>query len=123
VNEVQGVIVSDVRILLTTIAEDRAAELATRLVEERLAACVNICGPMTSTYRWKGCLERERECQLIIKTTAARVVELERRLPELHSYELPEFVVLRPEAVSRAYAAWVDESTGGQAPRSDERRV
>jgi periplasmic divalent cation tolerance protein len=107
------VIVSDVRILLTTITEDRAAELATRLVEERLAACVSVSGPMTSTYRWKGGLERERECQLIIKTTAAHVAELERRLPELHPYALPEFVVLRPEAVSRAYAAWVDESTGG----------
>lgn len=103
--------VTDVRILLTTIAEDRAAEIAARLVEERLAACVNICGPMTSTYWWKGRLERERECQLIIKTAAARLGELERRLHELHPYELPECIVVRPEAASTAYSAWVDDTT------------
>jgi periplasmic divalent cation tolerance protein len=109
--EVQEVIVSDLRIVLTTIAEARAAELAERLVEERLAACVSVYAPMRSTYRWKGRVEHEIECQLIIKTTVARLAELERRLPELHPYELPEFIVVRPEQASAAYASWMNEST------------
>jgi periplasmic divalent cation tolerance protein len=105
------VIVTNLRILLTTVGEDRAAELAERLIEERLAACVNVCAPMRSTYRWKGRIDRETECQLIIKTTLGRLAELERRWPELHPYELPEFIVVCPERASAAYARWVDEST------------
>jgi periplasmic divalent cation tolerance protein len=107
------VIVSDLRIVLTTIDEDRAAELSERLVEERLAACVNVSAPMRSTYRWKGSIEHEIECQLVIKTSAAHLKELERRLSELHPYELPEFIVVRPEQSSAAYASWVGESTRG----------
>ena len=68
---------------------------ATTLVDERLAACVNVHGPMTSIYRWKGAVEHEAERQLVIKTTRARLPALEARLRELHPYELPEFVVDR----------------------------
>jgi periplasmic divalent cation tolerance protein len=103
--------VSDVVIVMTTIADDRVDELARTLVDERLAACVNVHGPMISTYRWKGAIERETERQVFIKTTRARLVELEARLHALHSYELPEFIILRPESVSAAYAAWVEEET------------
>jgi periplasmic divalent cation tolerance protein len=104
------VIVTEVIVVLTTVPRDAADELATRLVDERLAACVNVQPPMTSTYRWKGSIEREEECQLVVKTSRARAGDLERRLLELHPYELPEFIVVQAEASGR-YAEWVDEET------------
>lgn len=100
-------------IVLTTIGEDHADEVAAALVHERLAACVNVHGPMRSTYRWKGAVDTEPERQLFIKTTAGRLPALEARLRALHPYELPEFVVLRPDSVSSAYEAWVRDSVGG----------
>ena len=102
---------ADLAIVLTTVPKDAAPVLASRLVEERLAACVNVQPPMMSTYRWKGRIEREEECQLILKTTTARVDELERRLRELHPYELPEFIVLQPSFAGSSYAAWVEAET------------
>ena len=99
-------------LVLTTLgAEADAAALARTLVDERLAACVNVLPVMTSIYRWKGSVEQDREQQLLIKTTAGNVVALAARLRELHPYELPEFIVLDAEA-SEAYAEWVDDSTG-----------
>lgn len=100
---------SDVRIVMTTISEERADELARTLVDERLAACVNVLAPMMSTYRWKGAIEREPERQLLIKTHASRLAALESRLRALHPYELPEFIVLQPDEASAAYAAWVKQ--------------
>ena len=102
----------DVVVVLTTMPDDpRADEVATRIVDERLAACVNVIGPMTSMYRWKGAVEREMERQLVMKTTRDRLVALEARVRELHPYELPEFLVLTVEAASAGYAAWVAEQT------------
>jgi periplasmic divalent cation tolerance protein len=103
--------VSDLLIVMTTITAQRADELARALVDERLAACVNVHGPMHSTYRWQGRIEREVEHQVFIKTTATRLSELEVRLRQLHPYELPEFIVLKPETASAAYAAWVRGET------------
>jgi len=80
--------------------DDRAEALARTLVAERLAACVNVHGPMISTYRWKGAVEREAERQIVI----------EARLRELHPYELPEFVVIDVTA-SVAYGGWVSGET------------
>src|SRR5262245_64888386 len=101
----------DFILILTTMPDDdRAETLARTLVDERLAACVNVHGPMTSTYRWKGAVEREAERQLIIKTTSDRVAALEKRLKEVHPYELPEFIVVRGEA-SETYGTWVREHT------------
>jgi len=100
-------------IVLTTVADDgRAEPLARQLVEERLAACVNLYPPMTSLYRWKGQIERDAERQVVIKTTRDRVAALEARIRELHPYELPEFVVVPVEAGSEGYLAWVSEQTG-----------
>jgi periplasmic divalent cation tolerance protein len=109
--KVQEVIVSDVVILMTTIAEASADELARTLVDERLAACVSVFGPMISTYRWKGTVEREAERQVFIKTTTGKVAALAARFCDLHPYELPEFIVIRPESVGDAYADWVRNST------------
>ena len=99
-----------VALVLTTIGGDADATILARtLVEERLAACVNVLPVMTSTYRWKGAIEQEREQQMVIKTTADRLTALERRLRDLHPYELSEFLVLSSDA-SSAYRAWVEES-------------
>ena len=99
-------------VVLTTIGNGTDAHaLASILVTERLAACVNVLGEMDSTYRWKGGVESERERQIVIKTTAARVPELEARLLQLHPYEVPEFVTLPVAGGSEKYLAWIREST------------
>ena len=85
---------------------------ARTLVEERLAACVNVLPPMTSIYRWKGVIEQDSEQQLVIKTSAARLTALEARVRELHPYDLPEFLVLSASGGSAGYLDWVRESTG-----------
>ena len=103
---------TDIVIVLTTAPDDERAEAWARtLVEERLAACVNVHGPMISFYRWKGIVERDAERQVVIKTTRERVTALRARLRELHSYELPEFVVLTVEDGSDEYLKWVVEQT------------
>ena len=103
---------TDIVIVLTTAPDDERAETWARtIVEERLAACVNIHGPMTSFYRWKGVVERDAERQVVIKTTRERVSALRARLAELHSYELPEFVVLTVDEGSEEYLKWVVEQT------------
>lgn len=84
--------------------------LASILVTERLAACVNLLGEMESVYRWKDAVESERERQLIIKTTAERVPALQARLLELHAYELPEFLVVPVLDGSRDYLQWIRDS-------------
>ena len=99
-------------IVLTTVASGTdAIGLARTLVEERLAACVNILPPMTSVYRWQGRIEEEQEQQMLIKTTAERLPALEERLRQLHPYEVPEFLVLRVAGGSDAYLTWVGENT------------
>jgi periplasmic divalent cation tolerance protein len=103
---------SGLALVLTTLGADAdAAALARTLVEERLAACVNVVPGMTSIYRWQGSVEQEREQQLLIKTTTGKVEALAARLRELHPYELPEFIVL-DAAASAAYGTWVKESVG-----------
>lgn len=102
---------TDVVLVLTTVpAGARAETIARALVEERLAACVNLHSPMTSFYRWKGAVEAEGECQLVIKTTAERVAALEARVGQLHPYELPEFLILTADGGNTAYLDWVGES-------------
>jgi periplasmic divalent cation tolerance protein len=102
---------TNVVVVLTTMPDDaRTDEVSRVLVEERLAACVNVHAPMTSTYRWKGAIAREAERQLTIKTTADRVDALRTRLRELHPYELPEFLVLRADGGSDEYLEWIESS-------------
>jgi periplasmic divalent cation tolerance protein len=99
-------------VALTTFPGDQEAEVfAKALVDERLAACVNILPPMRSVYTWKGAVEQAEERQLIIKTTLARVEALEARVKQLHPYEVPEFIVLSIESGSSAYLAWLSESS------------
>ena len=102
---------SDLIVILTTMPDDdRARDLARILVEERLAACVNVHSPMISTYRWKDAVEVGRERQIVIKTTRGRLTAIETRLLALHPYELPEFVVIDASA-GAAYDRWVKDAT------------
>jgi len=105
---------TNVVVVLTTMPDDAAGtdELARTLVDERLAACVNVHAPMVSTYRWKGAIERDAERQIVIKTTVECVDALHARLRQLHPYELPEFLVLRVEGGSDAYLRWVSDAAG-----------
>jgi len=97
-------------VLTTMPADARADSLARTLVEERLAACVNVHVPMTSTYRWQGTIEVEAERQVVIKTMRANLTALEVRLRALHPYDVPEFIVL--DAIANdAYGAWIAETT------------
>ncbi len=104
---------TDKRIVLTTTATKAEAEKITRaLVERKLAACVNVVGPIASVYRWKGAVESAEEFLCIVKTTAAGAGKVQAAIQELHSYELPECVVLPIEDGSADYLAWIGENVG-----------
>jgi periplasmic divalent cation tolerance protein len=98
----------NVVLVLTTFPADGDAEkFARSLVEERLAACVNVLPPMFSIYSWRGEIETATERQLLIKTTTPRVPELEARVKTLHPYEVPEFLVVAVLDGSTDYFSWV----------------
>ncbi|MEX1127150.1 MAG: divalent-cation tolerance protein CutA [Vicinamibacterales bacterium] len=104
-------------IVLTTLPADAdAVDFARTLVNERLAACVNVPAEMTSVYWWDGELSQDVERQVIIKTTRARVGPLWDRIRDLHPYEVPEFVVLPIIDGSDAYLHWIGESTAEEGP-------
>ena len=85
--------------------------MATILVEERLAACVNLVPGLTSIYRWQGTLRREPEYLLLIKTTAARFTQVHERIRALHPYEVPEIIALPIRDGDPAYLNWLTENT------------
>jgi periplasmic divalent cation tolerance protein len=98
-------------VLITTADLESAAAIGRALVEERLAACANLLGPIRSIYRWRGAVEDASEHLLLVKTQAGRYRALEARVKELHSYEVPEIVAVDIESGSRPYLEWVCEST------------
>ena len=99
---------ANARIVLTAVGSlVKAEQLAGTLVERRLAACVNIVGPVRSIYRWKNAIEREQEYLLLIKTTAERAAELAAAFAEFHPYELPERVELTIDGGSDNYLEWL----------------
>ncbi len=99
------------RVVLTTVANrEEAARLGRTLVEERLAACATLIPGVESIYRWQGKVETSSESLLLLKTGPDQLAALEARLRELHSYETPEFLVLKVDAVSQPYLEWLQES-------------
>ena len=99
-------------LVLTNLPDRAAAErLAALLIEQRLAACVNILAPCRSVYRWKGAVQREEEHPMLIKTTAERYPALEKVLREGHPYELPEIIAVPIERGLPAYLDWVAAET------------
>jgi periplasmic divalent cation tolerance protein len=95
---------------VTTSNKEEAARIASSLVTERLAACVNILSGIESVYRWEGEVARDSEMLLIIKTTDDKYLQMEQRVKELHSYTTPEVIAFKIERGSNAYLDWLRKS-------------
>ena len=103
---------TDKRIVLSTAgSEQEAHKIAHILVKRRLAACVNILPQIQSIYRWKGEIESAREWLLLIKTRADKFPAVRDAIGELHSYEVPECIVVEIEDGSLRYLQWLDKAT------------
>jgi periplasmic divalent cation tolerance protein len=103
--------VSDVRVILSTAGSpEEAARIARALVDQRLAACVNIVPNLTSVYCWEGRIETAGEVLLLIKTSAALVERAESTLRATHSYQIPEVLVFSPQSGHADYVDWLMQS-------------
>jgi len=100
------------QVTTTTGSEEEAERIGAALVERRLAACVQIVGPISSRYRWQGKIERSTEWMCVAKTSAARYAALEAAIRELHSYEEPEIVATPIVAGSKGYLDWISRNAG-----------
>jgi periplasmic divalent cation tolerance protein len=106
-------------LVFTNLPDQAAAEaLARALIEQRLAACVNILAPCRSVYRWQGSVETSPEVPLLIKTTDARYAALEVAIRSGHPYELPEIIAVPIERGLPDYLAWITAGTSA-APAAD----
>ncbi len=97
-------------VFITASSADEADRLAGALVEESLAACVNIVGACRSVYRWEGKVVRDDEVLLLAKTSRDRFPELERRVRELHSYDVPEIIGVELAEVSGEYGDFLRDA-------------
>jgi periplasmic divalent cation tolerance protein len=98
-------------LVLTTVKNGiEARRMAEKLVSEKLAACVSAIPNITSVYRWHGKIERTKEVMLVVKTSVKKLDRLIRRIKELHSYEIPEILVLQVERGLPEYLKWLEES-------------
>ena len=97
-------------VLVTCGKKEEAEKIAESLVLERLAACVNIVPAVSSIYFWEGKLCNEQELLLIIKTTAIIYARLEKRIKDLHSYEVPEIISIPLEQGSAKYLKWIKDT-------------
>lgn len=102
----------DVRVVLVTAPEVAVGRrIASTLVEERLAACVNLVSGVESIYRWDGGIQHDAEVLLVVKTSEARCSDLADRVRELHPYEVPEVLALSAVGGSAPYLDWVRQET------------
>lgn len=103
-----GDAVTNVCVVLCTVPDrDHAGRIATALVEERLAACVNIVPGLVSVYRWQGAVHNDDELLLLIKTSADTYPRLETRIRALHPYELPEIISVPIQTGQADYLQWL----------------
>ena len=100
-----------IQIITTTEKKEDAERIAETLVEQRLAACVQIIGPISSVYRWKGRIERTGEYLCLIKSRNDLYERIEKAIKEIHPYEVPEIIVVPITKTSSDYLAWLDEET------------
>jgi periplasmic divalent cation tolerance protein len=96
--------------MTTAGSEEEAGRIASLLVERRLAACVQVVGPIASRYRWQGKVEEKREWQCLAKTTSEAYERVEATIREAHSYDEPEILATPIVAGSAGYLAWIDEN-------------
>jgi periplasmic divalent cation tolerance protein len=101
-----------VQVVTTTERQEDARQIADLLVEKRLAACVQIVGPLTSVYRWQGKVESAQEWQCQIKTRQALLDDVSDAIREVHPYEVPEIIAVPIVAGSREYLIWLEEQSG-----------
>ena len=107
---------TDILLVFSTFPDlDKARQTGTMLVDSQLAACVNLCPPIESIYRWKGTIETSTEVLAIFKTTVQAYPAFEKRLTELHPYEVPEIIALPAEKAAEAYACWVTDEVKSTA--------
>ncbi len=99
-------------VLVTCGSEEETLKIAHALIEERLAACVNLVSPIRSIYRWEGKVWDEKEWLLVIKTQTERFEDLEKRVKSLHSYSVPEIIALPIIKGSSSYLNWLKVMTG-----------
>ena len=97
------------QIITTTDTKNMAKQIAETLVEKKLAACVQISGPMISTYEWEGKIENAEEWYCVIKTRKSLYKEVEESIKALHSYDVPEIIALPILEGNQAYLDWIDE--------------
>jgi periplasmic divalent cation tolerance protein len=103
---------SEMVVLCTAGSEEEAGRVARHLVEQRLAACVNVIPSVRSIYRWQGKVEEATEWLLLIKSRRERLAEIEAGIRQVHSYEVPEVVALPIEGGAAKYLAWLREESG-----------
>lgn len=108
-------------VLVTASSEEQAASIARSLVGDRLAACVNIIGPIRSVYRWRDAVEDDREFLLVIKTRATLYMKVETRVRDMHTYEIPEVIFLPLDRGSPPYLKWLLDSTARPGTGKPER--
>jgi periplasmic divalent cation tolerance protein len=97
-----------IQVVTTTASREDAERIARALIDERLAACVQVAGPITSTYRWQGAIETSQEWLCLIKSRQDLYAEVEAAIRRLHPYEVPEILALPVVAGNPAYLAWLD---------------
>jgi periplasmic divalent cation tolerance protein len=102
--------VAAIQVVTTTDSKDEAKRIAQALVERRLAACVQVIGPISCTYRWEGQIETAEEWLCLIKTRQDRYEELETAITELHSYDVPEILATPVVAGNEGYLEWLAQS-------------
>jgi len=98
-------------VLVTVPSQQEAAKISEAVVNQKLAACVNILPPMTSIFRWQGKVRKSRETLLIIKTTGRRYPRLEEMICSMHSYEVPEIIALKVDKGLNQFIGWVEMET------------
>ncbi|MGD1991729.1 MAG: divalent-cation tolerance protein CutA [Anaerolineae bacterium] len=99
-----------IQVMTTVGTREDAQRIADVLVEQRLAGCVQVIGPITSAYRWEGAVQTDEEWLCVIKTSAALYFALERELEEVHPYDLPEILAVPLFQGSQAYLEWLGDA-------------
>lgn len=100
-----------IAVFVTCSSEEESLKIARQIVQERLAACVNMISPVRSVYRWQGAVEEAQEWLLIIKTRGELFAALEERIRGLHSYSVPEIIAVPIRAGSARYLEWIEQET------------